>query len=231
MRQQRHTAPSAPWLIDFLRWMEQLCHENFSPIRHSSGSRQQTSPFHLYFPPVACHPPVSRGEQFLPYAETTLTRMMQLIEEVELTETKMALLDTISNAVVRLEHRIAPFAERIVNMLPPLWTASGDEHLMKQAILTILTRLVNALKADGLPIHVLAYPIIRGAVEPGSETQVYLLDDAMDLWADILVQTPSPASAELLDLVPFLFPIYNVRSACPPGRLFLRLAEVLSRHS
>lgn len=151
-------------------------------------------------------------EQFIPYAETTLTRLMQLIEEVELTETKMALLDTISNAVVRLDYQIAPFAERIVNMLPPLWAASGDEHLMKQAILTILTRLVNALKADGLPLHSLAYPIIRGAVEPGSETQVYLLDDAMDLWADILVQTPEPASAELLDLVPYLYPIYELGS-------------------
>ncbi|KAF2480394.1 armadillo-type protein [Neohortaea acidophila] len=151
-------------------------------------------------------------DHFMPYAETTLLRLMQLIEEVELTETKMALLDSISNAVVRLEHRIAPFAERIVNMLPSLWAASGDEHLMKQAILTILARLVNALKADGLPLHMLAYPIIRGAVEPGSETQVYLLDDAMDLWADVVVQTPTPASPELLAMVRYLYPIYELGS-------------------
>ena len=150
------------------------------------------------------------AEQFMPYAETTLTRIMQLIDEVELTETKMALLNTISVAVERLDHDISPFAERIVGMLPALWEAAGDEFLMKQAILTILVRLINAMKADSLPMHSLVFPIIRGAVEPGSETAVYLLDDAMDLWAAILVQTPAPASAELLDLVPNLFPIYGL---------------------
>ena len=152
------------------------------------------------------------AEQFMPYAESTLTRIMQLIEEVELTETKMALLNTISTAVERLENNILPFAERIVTMLPPLWEAAGEEYLMKQAILAILARLVNAMKADSLPMHPMVFPIIRGAVEPGSETEIYLLDDAMDLWAAILVQTPAPASAELLDLVPYLFPIYQLGS-------------------
>ena len=150
--------------------------------------------------------------QFLPYAETTLTRLIHLIEEVELTETKMALLNTISVAVERLDYNISPFAERIVSMLPPLWKASGQEHLMKQAILTILSRLVNAMKADSLPMHSMVFPIIRGAVEPDSETEVYLLDDAMDLWAAVLVQTPAPASEELLALVPYLFPIYELGS-------------------
>ena len=152
------------------------------------------------------------AESFLPYADTTLTRLMQLIDEVDLTETKMALLNTISVAVERLDHHISPFTSSIVSMLPPLWEASGEEHLMKQAILTILARLVNAMKAQSLPIHPLVFPIIRGAVEPGSETEVYLLDDAMDLWAAILVQTPEPASAELLQLVEFLFPIYELGS-------------------
>ena len=150
--------------------------------------------------------------QFLPYAETTLTRLMQLIDEVELSETKMALLNTISVCVERLDHEVKPFAESIVSMLPPLWEASGEEHLMKQAILTILARLVNAMKADSLPMHSLVFPIIRGAVEPGSETEVYLLDDAMDLWAAILVQTPSSASQDLLGLVQYLYPIYELGS-------------------
>ena len=83
---------------------------------------------------------------------------------------------------------------------------------MKQAILTILARLVNAMKADSLPMHSMVFPIIRAAVEPGSETQVYLLDDAMDLWAAILVQTPEPASPELLAMVPHLYPIYELGS-------------------
>ena len=149
-----------------------------------------------------------KAEQFLPYAEPILGSMMQLISEVELTETKMALLNTISVIVERLEHHITPFAERIVNLLPPLWEQSGDEHLMKQAILTILSRLVTAMKSDSVPFHGLVLPIIKGAIEPGSETSVYLLEDAMDLWHSIVVQTPSQnASTSLLDLAADLFPI------------------------
>lgn len=168
-------------------------------------------------------------EQFLPYAGAMLTQLMQLIEEVELPETKMALLNTISIVVERLEQNIAPFAERIISLLPPLWEQSGDEHLMKQAILTILSRLINAMKAASTPFHPLVIPIIKGAVEPGSDTQLYLLDDALDLWAAILVQTPEPATPELLDLSTYLFFIFelgseNLRTALEIAESYLLLA-------
>ncbi|KAI4759022.1 ARM repeat-containing protein [Aureobasidium sp. EXF-3400] len=151
-------------------------------------------------------------EQFLPYVQTTMTQLLSLIEQVENMETKMALLNTISILVERLEHHIAPYAETIIGILPSLWEQSGEEHLMKQAILTILSRLVTSMKAASVPFHHLVLPIIKGAVEPGSDTQVYLLDDALDLWANILIQTPAPASPELLQLAPYLFSIFDLGS-------------------
>lgn len=39
---------------------------------------------------------------------------------------------------------------------------------MKQAILTILSRLITSMKAESRPYHPLVLPIIKGAVEPGS---------------------------------------------------------------
>jgi hypothetical protein len=108
--------------------------------------------------------------------------------------------------------QIAPYAETIIGILPSLWEQSGEEHLMKQAILTILSRLVTSMKAASVPFHHLVLPIIKGAVEPGSDTQVYLLDDALDLWANILIQTPAPASPELLQLAPYLFSIFDLGS-------------------
>ncbi|KAF2093794.1 ARM repeat-containing protein [Rhizodiscina lignyota] len=150
-----------------------------------------------------------KAENFMPYASDTLSQLMALIEEVDLSETKLALLNTISVIVERLEHNITPYAERIVSLLPPLWEQSGEEHLMKQSILTILARLINAMKAESRPYHPLVLPIIKGAVEPGSETQVYLLDDALDLWHAVLVQTPdNSASADLLSLSNYLIPIF-----------------------
>lgn len=170
------------------------------------------------------------AEQFLPYAQSILTHLMQLIQSVESTETKMTLLNTISVMVERLDVHITPFAERIVNLLPPLWEQSGEEHMMKAALLTILTRLVNSMKVGSLPMHSMVFPIIKGAVEAGSETQLYLLEDALELWGAILMQTPSEAaSPELLDLFRFLYPIYelgseNLRKALEITESYLVLA-------
>lgn len=151
------------------------------------------------------------AEQFMPFAAETLSRLMALIEEVELSETKLALLNTISSIVERLEHHITPFADRIVSLLPPLWEQSGEEHLMKQAILTILARLISAMKADSRSYHSLVLPIIRGAVQPDSDTQLYLLDDAMDLWHAVLEQTPdNEASPDLLSLIEFIPSIFTL---------------------
>lgn len=145
-----------------------------------------------------------KPEQFLPFATDILSQLMMLIGEVELGETKMILLNTISVIVERLEYHITPYADKIVNLLPPLWEQSGEEHLMKQAILTMLTRLITAMKGDSRSYHELAIPIVRGAVEPESETQLYLLEDALDLWSAVIAQTSAPASDDLLALIPYL---------------------------
>lgn len=146
-----------------------------------------------------------KAEPFLEYAPATLDRLMALIEEVTVSETKLALLNTISSIVERLEHRITPYADQIVSLLPPLWEQSGEEHLLKQAILTILARLISAMKTESGKYHSLVFPIIRGAVQPDSETAVYLLDDALDLWHALLEQTPdNGASPDLLSLTEFL---------------------------
>ncbi|KAF2766839.1 ARM repeat-containing protein [Teratosphaeria nubilosa] len=154
----------------------------------------------------------TKADELQPYVDPILQSLLSLIQEVELTETKMALVNTMSVIVDRMEYRIAPFAERIVSILPTLWEASGDEHLMKQTILTILARLVNAMKAESQPLHSMVYPIIKGAVQPGSDTEVYLLEDALDLWASVVQQTVQPASQEALDLAQHLIPIYDYGS-------------------
>ncbi|EHL02157.1 putative Importin-11 [Glarea lozoyensis 74030] len=105
------------------------------------------------------------AESFLPYAPDFLARMMALIQEVENTETKMAILETI--------RMIADQAQRY---------------------------------------HAMILPLIHRAVEPGSEMQVYLLEDALDLWSTILTQTSAPASQEVLALADCAFPLLEIGS-------------------
>lgn len=152
------------------------------------------------------------GEKFVPYALEIISRIMALIQEVENTETRMAILETIRMTAVRMEQHIGPFSDHIVSMLPGLWEASGEEHLMKQAILTLLSTLVTAMKDNSKRYHSLMLPLVQRAVEPGSEMQVYLMDEALDLWCVILAQSTAPASPELLSLIEFAFPLLEMGS-------------------
>lgn len=55
-----------------------------------------------------------------------------------------------------------------MSLLPPLWEQSGEEHLMKQAILTLLSSLMNALKRDSVNYHGNLLPLIRNSIDPES---------------------------------------------------------------
>jgi hypothetical protein len=73
-------------------------------------------------------------------------------------------------------------------------------------------------------------PIFDHALTLGlKEVQVYLLEDALELWAAIIIQTPEPPSTELLSLVPLLFPIFelgteNLRKALEITESYILLA-------
>lgn len=48
-----------------------------------------------------------KADTFLPYSQVMLDRLMALVQEAELPETKMALLNTISLIVERMEHHVS----------------------------------------------------------------------------------------------------------------------------
>jgi Importin-beta N-terminal domain len=154
-------------------------------------------------------------DEFAPYAPAVFQSLMALIRDTELTETKMALLETVRVAVERMEAHVGPFSDDIMEMLPPLWEASGGEHLMKQAILTMITTITESLTKQSLKYHPQILPLLRDSVQPNSETLVYLLEEALDLWSAIIQQTPSynPApSTELLSLSTCLLPLLELGS-------------------
>jgi Importin-beta N-terminal domain/Exportin 1-like protein len=152
---------------------------------------------------------------FSSYATPIFQNLMALIRETELTETKMALLETVRVAAQRMEAHIAPFSDEIMNMLPRLWEASSEEHLMKQAILTVISALITSLTKQSLKYHPQILPLIRDSVQPDSDTRLYLLEEALDLWSAVIQQTPStepsPSSA-LLSLCSCLLSLVELGS-------------------
>lgn len=106
-------------------------------------------------------------EDFIPYVDDLFSKVLALIDEVESTETKMALLGVISVIVERLGPSVVAYAERIIAILPPLWDQTGEEHLFKQAILAVLTKLVAAMGEKSIAYNSLLINMIRFSVEPG----------------------------------------------------------------
>ena len=104
--------------------------------------------------------------------------------------------------------KVVPFADQIITLLPPLWSQAGDEFLMKQSILGLLSSLVGAMKGDSVRYHSLILPLIQSSIEPTSETRLYLLEDALDLWLTVLVQTSEPSNA-ILALTHYLFLLFE----------------------
>ncbi|RMZ79272.1 hypothetical protein DV737_g3487, partial [Chaetothyriales sp. CBS 132003] len=156
-----------------------------------------------------------RYADFEPYVTPLLSSVMTLTSETDLSETKMALLETVRVAVTQLEGHIEPYADGIMSMLPPLWAESGEEHLMKQAILTMITAIVNSLGKRSYSYHSPILPLIHDSIQPKSESIVYLLEEALELWAAVLTQTPSdnpPPSKELLSLTGDLLPLLDMGS-------------------
>lgn len=143
---------------------------------------------------------------FLPFVDDIFDQLMLLIDEVEETATKMSLVDVIGNIAERMSHNIAPYAHRVVSILPPLWEATGEEHLFKQSILSILTKIVSAMKDSSLKYQEMVVNLIRFSVSPENGLKNYLLEDALELWDAAVTATPADNAGPLLELVPLLIP-------------------------
>jgi hypothetical protein len=140
-------------------------------------------------------------EPFLQYAPETISRVMALIAEVELPETKMALLETVSAVVEQMGRHIAPFADHIVSALPSLWDETGEETLRKQVIVTLLVNMLSSMGTESKQYQEFALFIIKAVLSPDSNLpeleRMALLADALDLWRAVLENVPNSTAAEL----------------------------------
>ena len=151
---------------------------------------------------------------FAPFAPQIIQRLLSLVEEVQLLDTKFALLRTLRLIVEKMENQVSPFGDQILGLLSPLWHAAGDEVVFKEEILATLTALVNSMGANSRKYHHMMVPLIRMAVEPGadSQTQLVLAEEALSLWSAILDLTATPPPPSIVELFQFLVPMLELAS-------------------
>ncbi len=83
---------------------------------------------------------------------------------------------------------------------------------MKQSVLGIISTLMASMKGNSRHYHSLLIPLIDSSVNKDSPNRIYLLEDAIDLWATVLQQTPTNGVDSVMPLVPHLFPMLEAGS-------------------
>ncbi|KAI1849053.1 hypothetical protein JX266_005014 [Neoarthrinium moseri] len=142
------------------------------------------------------------GQVFSPYAEGVLTELIKLLHQTDIDETKLAILDTTKAIIERMETYVNPFADLIVSALPAIWESETDlGYMLKQAVLTILQSLIMSMRQESKRFHAITAPLIFDSVKEDSDVFIYLIDESLDLWTNILHQSDTPLSQELLSLI------------------------------
>ncbi|KAF2969643.1 hypothetical protein GQX73_g3902 [Xylaria multiplex] len=138
---------------------------------------------------------------FVPYAPDILRELVNLVQIVEVDETKLAIMETLRSLISRLDANATQFSDLVMDALPKIWSLAGESGFMiKQAVLAIFQSFVVAAKTDSQRYHQLVLPLITEATQDGSDASLYLLDEALALWIHLLDNSPLPLSPDLLSL-------------------------------
>lgn len=138
---------------------------------------------------------------FTPQAPAVLKELINLVDAVEIDETKLAIIETLRVLISRMDTSVTQFSDLVMNALPSIWSSAGDlGFMMKQAVLAILSSLAAAMRNEFQRYHHLVLPLIAEATQQASDASVYLIAEALELWVQLLQHSQPPLSADLLGL-------------------------------
>ncbi|KAF3764370.1 hypothetical protein M406DRAFT_98527 [Cryphonectria parasitica EP155] len=145
------------------------------------------------------------GELFATYAPDILPQVINLLPDVVVEDTKQALFETLRVCIQRMEEHVLPFADPIMSALPTLWDAAGDAHMTKAAIIAVLVALVTSIGAESRRYQSTMLPIVAQCMnDPSNEA---FLEDIVDLWRSLIIQSAAPLSTEMISLQPLVLPL------------------------
>ena len=153
------------------------------------------------------------ADDFLPFAADYFTILVNLLDEVDSDETKLAILSTIRVIVGRMGTFMSQFGDGIMAILPNLWEAQGsEEYMMKQAILSIMSTLVESMRAESTRYQGIVLPLLTEALNPDSALHLHLIEESVELWKSIVSQSAPPLAPELIGMVKLALPLLEYDS-------------------
>ncbi|XP_068690161.1 importin-11-like [Montipora foliosa] len=94
---------------------------------------------------------------------------------------------------------VQPFASSLSLYLPELWRESKDHNMLQCAIVSTVTHLVEGLGALSQDMYSFLLPLIHLSTDITQPQHVYLMEDGLDLWHNVLMNA-SRITPELLHL-------------------------------
>ncbi|CAK7268419.1 hypothetical protein SEPCBS119000_003054 [Sporothrix epigloea] len=169
-----------------------------------------------------------RAPMFEPYAAGVFSSMVELLQEVETDETKLAVLASIRTFIERMETIAGNFSDGVVQALPGIWeSAPPDTFMIKQAVLTIMSTLIMALGAASQKYHGPTLPLIADAMNPASSVHQFLFEEATELWHSIMNQSSPPLAPELVELSPLALHVLDYDSQLVQSALDIVSAYII----
>jgi hypothetical protein len=122
------------------------------------------------------------SEQFQPYLPQTLHSFMSLLDDVDEFENKLKILNCLIAIAERMEGlflitylgQIVPFISTIIQVLTDLWSRSEGQNIFRTSIVTILTKLIIALRSESHQLHHVVLPILKQSLDTTNVSYFYI---------------------------------------------------------
>lgn len=134
-----------------------------------------------------------RKRNFVPYLDIIVSRMLKLLKNLDFTECKIVLLNTLALIVERTNPLLdQQMLFEIVNMTPILWEQSNtsDKMIIKVSIMRLLRDLTTSLNEKSDMLHEIVLPLIPLCCDPTSEYHSLLSEEGLELWLAIIRSLP-----------------------------------------
>ncbi|KAJ1993523.1 hypothetical protein GGI25_002730 [Coemansia spiralis] len=133
------------------------------------------------------------AELFSPFLRLSFERITSVLSHVTTADSRMRIVNFLSALVQRMQSEVVPFADAIVQMIPPLWQSAESENMYQTTILVLVTKLVEALGSQATKLQDFVAPLIAHSVDFANDAHVYLMEDGIELWL-ILIRNSTTLS-------------------------------------
>ncbi|KAJ2597229.1 hypothetical protein GGF39_003138 [Coemansia sp. RSA 1721] len=146
------------------------------------------------------------AEQFKPYLQPSIEVMTGVLSDVTMAESRMKIVNFMSALVCRMQREIMPFAETILHLIPPLWQSALQENLYQTTILSLVTKLVEALGVHSTAIQPFVAPLVQHSIDLSDQAHIYLIEDGLELWLALIRNCSAldPSISGLVQSIPGL---------------------------